>query len=62
MSDHSLVKSRYLILGFWLVFLGNLRKLKIQVTTLSAPKVWLWILGNSFENEEAIAFAEKHLK
>jgi len=29
---------------------------------LSAPKVWLWILWNSFKQEEAIAFAEKHLK
>jgi len=38
MSDRSLVKSGYLILGFRSVFLGNLRKLKIQVVTKAKPK------------------------
>jgi len=30
--------------------------------SLFGPKVWLWILGNSFKEEEATTFAEKYLK
>jgi len=39
MSDRFLTRSGYLVLGFRSVFLGNLRKLKIQVT-IGDSRVW----------------------
>jgi len=45
-----------LVLG-QLKFLGHHMRL-----LLFGPKVWLWILGNSFEEEEATTFTKKYLK
>jgi len=63
------------IIDFWVVTRSMARSIDIALVLgllkflandmrplLFSLEVWLWILGNSFEQEEATSFAKKHMK